>query len=320
MDPHQRKIIQAAERLGINITPLQSTWQIDAIELSYQGQKEIVTLGRVFSHLNAIADQVAANKVASKTLMKALGIPVPPEVLLDVKHLDEIVIEQFLFNHPLVVVKPLIGTDGIGIAMHLRTRENICNHIEAFAHLGHQWILEAQVKGEDLRLQYLNGEIVAACVRKPCFIVGNGQDSIQSLIDHRNELIQTQNPDNFIAVDHQVKRRLALAEFDLTTVLKKGYELQLKDVSNMAQGGHAIDISHKVHPRYLNYLDALANSLHIRVLSLDVLTDSPELDPAQHATALEFNARPAWLHHTFSEGKQHDIPTLILKDLFQIKS
>lgn len=320
MDPHQIKLIEAAKQLGIEVKPLQASWQIDAVELCYQGRKEIVTLGRVFSHLSAVADQIAANKIASKTLMQSLGIPVSPDILVDALHLDIDRIRGFLKRQPLAVVKPLVGTDGEGIAMHLDSAEAVRTHIEAFPNLGKHWILEAQIHGEDLRLQYLNGELVAACVRKPCYIIGDGQQNIKSLIDARNTLIQAQNPDNFIVIDHQVKRRLIAAGICLDTVLEAGRELQIKDVSNMAQGGHAIDVTPDVHPRYLEYLNRLSESLSMRILSLDVMTTSPAADPAEHACVLEFNAQPAWLHHTFSEGKRHDIPTMLLKDLFQIEA
>ncbi|RMG60717.1 MAG: hypothetical protein D6722_20560, partial [Bacteroidetes bacterium] len=89
-------------------------------------------------------------------------------------------------------------------------------------------------------------------------------------------------------------------------------------VSNMAQGGHALDVTERVHPRYQTYMDRLARALDLRLFSLDVMTPAPEADPDQAARVLEINAQPAWLHHTFSEGRQHDIPALILRDFFQM--
>jgi cyanophycin synthetase len=34
------------------------------------------------------------------------------------------------------------------------------------------------------------------------------------------------------------------------------------------------------------------------------------------AKVLELNARPEWLHHTFSERRTHDVAALILESLF----
>lgn len=318
MDPHQKKIIEAAGRLGIQVELLENEWALDAIRLDFQGQSEIVSLGRVFSHLKALADQIAANKVAAKALMKNLGIPVPESLKLKPEQLNIQEIDDFLIQYKTLVAKPLFGTDGEGIAMHLQTANEIVNHIQNNAQIEGDWLLEEQVSGEDLRLQYLNGKLIAACIRKPCYLTGNGNSSIQSQIGTRNELIQQQNADNFIHIDHQVKRRLSKAGLQLDSILAEGREFQLKDVSNMAQGGHAIDVTGRVHPTYQVYLDRLAKALDIRLFSLDVMAASPEADPKDHAHVLEFNAQPAWLHHTFSEGRQHNIPELILKDLFQI--
>lgn len=318
MDPHQKKIVAAAHQLQIAVEHPKDQWQMDAIRLRYQGKSEIVTLGRVFSHLNAVTDQIAANKVASKALLSEAGIPVPAGILLDDRCLRPEEIEEFLEQHHPVVVKPLFGTDGLGIAMHFRTLDEVLSHIRSFAGAGPKWLLEAQVAGEDLRIQYLNGKLIAACIRRPCSLRGDGHSSIRMLIDARNELIHAQNPDNIIRIDHQVTRRLYEVNRSIDTVLPEGVMFQIKDVSNMAQGGHAIDVTDRVHPRYLVYLNRLSDLLKMRLFSLDVMAISPESDPESHAYALEFNAQPAWLHHTFSEGRQHDIPTLILKDLFEI--
>lgn len=319
MDPHQRKIITAAKRLNIQVEILEDTWQLDAIRLTWLGQSELVTLGRVYSHHNTVADQIAANKVASKAFMSELKIPVPAEQLLSVDNIDEELISQFLAAHSPIVAKPLIGTDGMGIGMHLTTVQEVVAHLRSFPEEKTGWLLEEQVQGEDLRLQYLSGKLIAACIRKPAFVVGDGGSSLQTLIDARNRLIQSQNPENKLEIDAPVKRRIVEAGLSLESVLAPGLELQLKDVSNMAQGGHAIDITDEVHPKYKQYLDRLAESLKIRLFSLDVMTTDHTADPDQTAHVLEFNAQPAWLHHTFSEGRTHDMPTLILKDLFHIQ-
>ena len=86
----------------------------------------------------------------------------------------------------------------------------------------------------------------------------------------------------------------------------------------MAQGGHAIDVTEQVHPRYQRYLDDLADNLNIKLFSLDVMTTSPSADPEQYARVLEFNVKSAWLHHTFSDVRRHDIAKLILQDYFKL--
>lgn len=318
MDPHQYKIIEAAQKLGITVESLEPAWKMDIVRLSYQGKSTLVTLGRVFSHLNAVSDQIAANKVASKALMAELGIPVPAGLILQPGEIDASRISSFLAEHSPIVAKPLFGTDGQGIAMHLTSTEAVVQHIQSYPESIGEWLLEAQVKGEDLRLQYLAGQLIAGCIRKPCTLTGDGKSTVSELITKRNAVIFEQNADNVIVVDHQVNRRLGLADLTLESVLEAGRDLQIKDVSNMAQGGHAIDVTDQVHPKYQEYLDRLAETLGLRLFSLDVMATSPDADPDLHAHVLEFNAQPAWLHHTFSDVRQHDVPTLILKDYFNI--
>jgi cyanophycin synthetase len=318
MDPHQVRIIEAARKLRIEVELLDEKWQFDGVRLTWAGKSEIIIQGRLFSHLNSVADHIAANKMAAKALMRELDIPVPAGITLGTDSPDPSGIEAFLRQHETVVAKPLRGTDGKGVAMHLETARQVLDHIHTCSAIDAEWLLEEQARGEDLRLQYLNGDLVAACIRKPCCIIGDGQSGINTLIDARNRLIQSQNPDNIIQVDSQVIRRVAAAGLELDSVLPSGQELQLKDVSNMAQGGHAIDVTDRVHPLYREYMNRLADALKLRLFSLDVMTPSPDADPGRYARALEFNTQPAWLHHTFSDRRQHDIPAMILKDLFGI--
>ena len=42
------------------------------------------------------------------------------------------------------------------------------------------------------------------------------------------------------------------------------------------------------------------------------------LHPALHAHVLGVCARPRWLVHTYSERRAHDMPAMILRDLFAL--
>ncbi|RMG73082.1 MAG: hypothetical protein D6722_04195, partial [Bacteroidetes bacterium] len=228
MDPHQQKIIEAARRLGIAVEELAGNWHMDVVRLSWQGTSTFVSEGRIFTHLSALADQVVANKMAAKALMTELGIPVPAGMVLRRDQLDKAALTAWLDEHEPAVLKPLFGSDGFAIVMHVRLTEQVLLHLQAFPTAGEVWLLEEQAQGEDLRLQYLGGTLIAACIRKPCTLRGDGQHSVGQLIDLRNALIHTQNPDNHIEVDHQVRRRVAHAGLGLDDILPKGQELQIK--------------------------------------------------------------------------------------------
>ncbi len=318
MDPHQKKLIERAVQMGIRVETMEEQWGVDAVRLHWRERSTTVLYGRVFPHLNTVADTIASNKIASSALMRELGIPVPDNRLLSAGDIDMGRIEEFVAKYRYVVAKPLSGTDGRGVAMYLESAGEVLAHIGENLREGDGWLLEEQAEGEDLRLQYLGGRLVAACIRRPCTLRGDGERTIGELIEDRNRLIAAQNPDNRIDIDHQVKRRLDNAGCTLSSVLPDGETMQIKDVSNMAQGGHAIDVTDRVHPGYAEYLHRLAASLGIRFFSLDVMTPSPEADPDRYARVLELNAQSAWLHHTFSEGRQHDIARMLLEDCFGI--
>ena len=50
--------------------------------------------------------------------------------------------------------------------------------------------------------------------------------------------------------------------------------------------------------------------------AIDSIAPDCTKPPEEGAWALEINARPEWLHHTFSQGKKHDMGRIVVEALF----
>ena len=318
MEIHQVKIIEAARGLGIGVTDLSRSWGMDAISLEWKGQREIVIQGRIFRYLSAQADLIAANKHAGKQLMKAAGIPVPVGLTFEDAVADNEAISQFTAKYQPVVCKPLDGTEGLCILMDITDPDDVVAHWRAVRGQYAVFLLEQQVSGTDLRIQSIGGVLVAACTRIPTRILGDGQHSVRELIDRKNRALAALNPENQITIDHQVRDLLARRQLHPDSIIPAGQEIGIKKVANMSQGARAVDITDEIHSTYYQWVERISESLNLSLFSLDVITVDHRKDPSRHAKALEINAQPAWLHHTFSERRRHDIPTLILRHLFGI--
>jgi hypothetical protein len=88
----------------------------------------------------------------------------------------------------------------------------------------------------------------------------------------------------------------------------------------MGQGGVAEDVTDSLHPLYYEWIERIAARFRVGIFAFDCISSDPTADPLENSATLELNAKAQWMHHTFTEGRQHDIPTLILKDLFSIDS
>lgn len=86
----------------------------------------------------------------------------------------------FLDEHERVVVKPLDGEQGQGVAVDLRTIEDVQSAIEAARQFDSRVLLESFHEGLDLRILVINFEVVAAAIRRPAEVIGDGQHTIRA--------------------------------------------------------------------------------------------------------------------------------------------
>lgn len=309
----QRALVAAARRAGLETRELPSDGQVYALELIRDKQRKLVVDGCVFPDLPYGVVLLADNKYACKRVLAELGIPTAADLVVEQGDAQAREIEDFLQTHGRAVCKPLVGGWGIGVLMDVSATAQVIEHWRKYPRL----LLEQQMSGQDLRIQAVGGRLVAASLRVPARVSGNGRDNIAKLIQQRNAELARFNPANRIEVDEQVHDLLSQAGYGLDSVPPAGVSLQVKKVANISQGGQAVDITDQLHPVYARWVSAIAERLGISLFALDVIAREPGAAPdAQHTALLELNTWPMWLHHTFSEGRSHDIAGLILEDLF----
>ncbi|MEM7040750.1 MAG: hypothetical protein AAF570_27560, partial [Bacteroidota bacterium] len=314
MDPHQEKLIAAAESLGITVTDLSEAWQRDAVRYTYQGQSQLVLDGRIYGNLSHHSELLADDKHVTKLIFEELGIPAPPSVTFKVADdADEVAedeisgqIGDFFVEGKKYVCKPVFGTDGHAVGMHLDEMWRIEEHVDEYRDTYMSWMLEEQIEGEDVRIQAVGGKLVAACVRKPAYVTGDGEHTLDELIELHNEKIAQQNPNNRLEIDAAARQLMRDQNLFLSSVVPSGQRVVMKHVSNMGQGGVAEDVTDTLHPRYHEWVAAVAQKFDVRAFAFDAMSTDITADPVEHAHAIEINVKAQWLHHTFSEVRQHD--------------
>jgi D-alanine-D-alanine ligase-like ATP-grasp enzyme len=313
-DPHQHALMAAAAKLGIATTD-RAHLGIDAVDYHYRGRTERVLKGRVFSHLSAVASSLCDDKIACKRLLAAHGVPVPPGIVP--AELGDTALERLFAAGGAWVAKPRVGTHGEGVILGLRTLEDLRR--ARFDAPPGPYLIEQQITGTDLRLQAVGGRLAAACRRLPASIVGDGHSILAEVIEARRAEVRRGNPANDLRLDNEVRAHLDAAGLTLDDVVPAGHRVKLRSVASMANGGRAIDLTDAVHPDWIELVRRIGTVIGIRVFAVDAITPDPTLPPSAGAV-IEVNARPEWLHHTFSEGRQHDLARRLLTDLFEIQS
>ena len=314
MSYQHRQLIERAKSLGIKVKDISNIMDTTFSVLEHHGVSELVREGVPTSWINVRSQFYCDNKQLTKLAYEILQIPHPKSVTF--QQANEAALSRFFQKGQVYVCKPLDGTNGVGVITDIKSLDEVKSYYESHKALATTFILEEQIGGDDLRIHVLGGKIVAACIREPAFVVGNGTDSLEILIEKRREEMHTQNPSNFLEIDKATLDLLNQQNINLSDIPTANRKIQLKIISNMAQGGVATDVTDKIHPLYHEWVSALVKYLKTDYFGLDLMTKNYIENPIENTKVLEINARADWLHHTFSEHRTHDIAGMILKELF----
>lgn len=313
-DIQHELILAAARKRGVETIDLSDSVGKRAALLQLDGKTELLVAGIPTSMMNMQTRFLCDLKQLTKTVFEMLSIPYPQSILLSAP--DEDAVSQFVKPGKQYVCKPQCAANGLGVQLGITTYEEVAKYFDKNIDLDENFLLEEQVEGTDIRIQVIGGKIVAACIREPAFVLGDGQLTVVQLVDRRREVIASQNPSNQLILDQTSLDLIAKQGLSLNAIAEKDQKVVLKEVTNMGQGGVAIDITDDLHPLYHEWIEKINNFIQSDYYALDLIGQSPEADPREGCIALELNAQAEWVHHTFSERRTHDLASLIITEIF----
>lgn len=271
------------------------------------------------ANTNMIAVDIAANKHATKKLLGDMGVPVPRGVRIrDIADLESTVES---IGYPLVV-KPLDGNHGKGATVGINDLEHACAAFEKAREYSRWVIVERQLQGADFRALVVNNRLIAVAERIPAHVVGDGEHTIQQLIDITNsdprrgyghEKVLTS-----IEIDGQTMRCIRGKGYELDSVLPKDEMLTLKTTANISTGGTAIDRTDEVHPQNVFLFERIARIIGLDVAGVDVIAPNVSEPLAENGGGIiEVNAAPGFrMHLAPSEGIGRNVAEHVLDMLF----
>lgn len=288
------------------------------VQLGYgKNQKRIQAT--VASTTSNIAVEIACDKEDTKNLLDAAQIPVPKGyVVYDEEDLKNTIDK---IGYP-VITKPLDGNHGKGVTTNLRNWDDAVRGMTAAKKFGRAVICEKYITGRDHRVLVINYKFVAAALRTPAAVIGDGKSSIQQLIDKVNsdprrgyghEKVLTA-----IKVDDQTENILVKLNYTLETVLKKDEELWLKPTANLSTGGTATDVTDLVHPTNVFMCERIARIIGLDICGIDIMADDLTNPITENGGAiLEVNAAPGFrMHLDPTEGIGRNVAEPVIDMLY----
>ncbi|MEZ4848466.1 MAG: hypothetical protein R3B93_07585 [Bacteroidia bacterium] len=308
------EFIHRAKAQGVKVTEVTDFMQYPTAVLEYNGNYELIAGHTPSSWVNVRSRYYSQNKQLTKSAYEILGIPYPKSIAF--QNPAEQNLLDFFVPGQLYVCKPLTGKQGQGVKMNVNSMEMIQDYWQTHKDTYDLFMLEEQKQGKDVRLLVIEGKVVAACSRIPAYVVGNGKDDLQTLIEKRQKVLSELHDDVFLIIDEDSKYHIASQNLSLGSIPEKGRQVQLKSIANISTGGIAVDITDELHPAYQEWVTGICTFLKQGYFGIDIISTDFTKNPYQNAWIIELNARPKWGIHIGSERKQYDVIRIMLEALF----
>jgi D-alanine-D-alanine ligase-like ATP-grasp enzyme len=156
-------------------------------------------------------------------------------------------------------------------------------------------LIEQRCAGADVRVLVIDHRVVAAAVRQPAAVVGDGRHSVAELIDVQSRRRSAATGgESRIPVDDTTEALLAELDLTLDSVLDAGRRVEVCATANLHTGGTIHDITDQLHPAHAEAAVLAADALDIPVTGIDLLV--PDLAEPDHVI-IEANERPGLANH-----------------------
>ncbi len=315
LGPSTGCIVEEAAKRGIPYIRLNKQ---SLVQLGYGIHQKRIR-ATIASTTGNIAVDIACDKEETKLLLEAAEIPVPRGIVTRTEAGLQEAVDKF--GYPLVI-KPIDGNHGKGNTTNITTWEQAAKAFEAARHYSRSVIVERFIQGVDFRILVINYKFICAALRTPASVVGDGEHTIEWLIEETNkdprrgfghEKVLTQ-----ITIDQFTQKMLDEKNYTLATVPEKDELVLLKPTANLSTGGTSTDVTDLVHPDNISMCERIARIIGLDICGIDIMAPDLQVPIAQNGGAvLEVNAAPGFrMHIEPSEGLPRNVAEPVVDMLF----
>ncbi len=315
LGPSTGSIVEEAESRGIPWIRLN---KYSLCQLGYGANQKRIQ-ATVTSETSSIGVELACDKEDTKYLLEQAEVEVPRGDIISKESSLEAACRYV--GYPLVI-KPIDGNHGRGITVDINTHEEALKGFHAAKEVSRRVIVEKYVSGEDYRLLVVNNIMIAAALRTPAHVIGDGESTIEELVaevnkdprrgyGHEKELTA-------ITLNELTKTIIADAGYKVDSILPKGEKLILKDTANLSTGGTAEDVTDIVHPANVSMVERISKIIDLDICGVDIMTTDISKPLSETGGAvLEVNAGPGFrMHLAPTKGLPRNVAAPVVDKLF----
>ncbi|MFJ8235750.1 hypothetical protein ACIQ34_08385 [Ureibacillus sp. NPDC094379] len=203
------------------------------------------------------------------------------------------------------VIKPSDGHKGNGVSVGVKNEQEFHNAWNtAIKNTQGGVLVEEQfIGGIEARYLVVHGRCVAVLQRIPPSVVGNGNDTIETLIKKKNEE-RKKNPhlrNRLIKINSHRLTILKGQGFNLLSIPPNGVRVLIDWKAGFSTGADSYDITDKVHPSFKKLAERAATNIPgLDTVGIDIIAHNHMKEPtSDNYIVVEANTRPGILGHHF---------------------
>jgi GNAT-family acetyltransferase (TIGR03103 family) len=288
LNPYATIIAKEAMRRGIQVDVLDA--EEGYLRLTHGG-RSLVTRESLSELTTAVAMSRCEDKRVTSRMLAGAELRVPRQIAATTE--DENL--AFLEEVGRLVVKPAKGEQGQGISVDVREPGELRDAIARAREEGGPILLEEFVEGQDLRVVVIGHKAVAAAVRQPAMVIGDGRKTVLQLIEKQSRRrAAATGGESRIPLDPETLRCVEAAGFGMEDIPPEGVHIRVRKTANLHTGGTIHDVTDTVHPDLLAAAEETTRVLNIPVAGVDLMV--PDLKKSIY-WIIEVNERPGLANH-----------------------
>jgi GNAT-family acetyltransferase (TIGR03103 family) len=290
LNPYARIIADEALRRGIRVEVADA--ESGELRLSVGG-RTVVTLESLSEFTTAVAMSRCDDKRVTRRIMERAGVRVARGAVACEG--DLAAASELLRECGEVVVKPARGEQGRGITVGVTDEAGLERAVHVALQFCPDVLVEELVEGDDLRVVVIDRQVVAAAVRRPAEVVGDGRHPVAELVkatSRRRE--RATGGESRIPLDETTAEVVADAGWAMEDVPPNGERIRVRRTANLHTGGTIEDVTDQLHPAIAEAAVRAATALSIPVTGIDFLV--PDVSGPDYVF-IEANERPGLANH-----------------------
>jgi cyanophycin synthetase len=195
-----------------------------------------------------------------------------------------------------VVIKPQNLDRGEGITLNIQTEEQVATGFKKAQSLSKLVMIEEMTPGTCHRIFVVGDKVLFVTKRNPKYLIGNGKDSIESLIKIEND--KELNKVKFLrkiahCLDIDAINHLKTQGLNSDSVPQENSKVYLRPTESTQWGGIAEDYTDKIHPENARLAIQIAQFLKLGICGLDFMTEDASIPwHINNGKFLEINYSP----------------------------